>query len=175
VGLDVVKTKIESLGGSVQLESSIGSGTKITLKLPFTLAIIQALLVKISNQTYAIPTSSIVETFSIKREDVRTIGNQIKAVKVCGNILPLVELNKLLNIHGNSEENKDLTVVAVSRSAKACGLIVDSIVGEQEIVIKSLDPSLKKIKGLSGVTILGDGQIVLVLDAHSLLTPTSSD
>lgn len=166
VGMDIVKTKIEALGGTVQIESAVGKGTKVTLMLPLTLAIIKAMLIKAANQTYAIPLSQIAEVIHIKKSELKKIGN-IKAINLRGKVLPVFHLRRLLGYLEIETEN--YTAVIINREPINFGLIVDSIVGMQEIVIKTLDESLKKIEGIAGVTILGDGQVVLILDPANLI------
>ena len=166
VGMDIVKTKIEALGGTAQIESAVGKGTKVTLMLPLTLAIIKAMLIKAANQTYAIPLSQIAEVIHIKKSELKKIGN-IKAINLRGKVLPVFHLRRLLGYLELETEN--YTAVIINREPINFGLIVDSIVGMQEIVIKTLDESLKKIEGIAGVTILGDGQVVLILDPANLI------
>ena len=167
VGLDVVKNKIVSIGGNVQLETEIGKGTKVTLTLPLSLAIVEAMLVKVTDQLYAIPVSFVSEIASVKKENVRKLGN-IDATIIRGKVVPLIQLRELLNLP-HSESN-NLTTVIINREPANFGLVVDSVVGLQEIVTKSLHESLMKIEGISGVTILGDGQVVLILDPIALLS-----
>ncbi|MCD6325350.1 chemotaxis protein CheA, partial [Candidatus Bathyarchaeota archaeon] len=166
VGMDIVKTKIEALGGTVQIESAVGKGTKVTLMLPLTLAIIKAMLIKAANQTYAIPLSQIAEVIHIEKSELKKIGN-IKAINLRGKVLPVFHLRRLLGYLELETEN--YTAVIINREPINFGLIIDSIVGMQEIVIKTLDESLKKIEGIAGVTILGDGQVVLILDPANLI------
>ena len=166
VGMDIVKTKIEALGGTVQIESAVGKGTKVTLMLPLTLAIIKAMLIKAANQIYAIPLSQIAEVIHIKKSELKKIGN-IKAINLRGKVLPVFHLRRLLGYLELETEN--YTAVIINREPINFGLIIDSIVGMQEIVIKTLDESLKKIEGIAGVTILGDGQVVLILDPANLI------
>ena len=170
VGMDIVKTKVESLGGTVSIESTVGKGTKITLTLPLTLAIVKAMLIKAANQTYAIPLSMITEVISIKRSKLRKIGN-VQAVDLRGKVLPVFHLRKLLGYSKFEKEKYDALIL--SKGSFCFGLIVDSILGMQEIVIKTLDESLKRIRGIAGVTILGDGQVVLILDPISLIETKS--
>jgi len=167
VGLDVVKNKIVSLGGNVQLETEIGKGTKVTLTLPLSLAIVEAMLVKVTDQLYAIPVSFVSEIASVKKENVRKLGN-IDATIIRGKVVSLIQLRELLNLP-HSESN-NLTTVIINREPANFGLVVDSVVELQEIVTKSLPESLMKIEGISGVTILGDGQVVLILDPIALLS-----
>lgn len=167
VGLDVVKSKIESINGSVEIETNINIGTKFIIRIPLTLAIIQALLVRLGNEIYAIPLSSITEITDIKKEDIRDIqGQEIMLYR--GKTIPVVKLNKLLNIDFN-EDVDEYVVVVVRKGEKQAGLLVDSLIGQQEIVIKPLGKYLSKIKYLSGATILGNGSISLILDVNSLI------
>ena len=166
VGMDIVKTKIESLGGTVQIESAVGKGTKVTLTLPLTLAIVKAILIKVADQTYAIPLNHIDEVIRIKKSELKKIGD-VSAINLRGNILPVFHLRKILGYM--DLETEEYNAVVINRDPINFGLIVDSIVGMQEIVIKTLDESLKKIEGIAGVTILGDGQVVLILDPANLI------
>ena len=167
VGLDVVKNKIVSLGGNVRLETEVGKGTKVTLTLPLSLAIIEAMLVKVTDQTYAIPISFVSEVASVKKENVRKLGN-IEATIIRGKIIPLIQLRELLNLP--LSESRNLTTVIINREPINFGLVVDSVIGLQEIVTKPLHESLMKIEGIGGVTILGDGQVILILDPIGLLS-----
>jgi len=167
VGLDVVKNKIVSLGGNVRLETEVGKGTKVTLTLPLSLAIIEAMLVKVTDQTYAIPISFVSEIASVKKENVKKLGN-IEATIIRGKVIPLIQLRELLNLP--LSESRNLTTVIINREPINFGLVVDSVIGLQEIVTKPLHESLMKIEGIGGVTILGDGQVILILDPIGLLS-----
>ncbi|HDI12024.1 MAG TPA: chemotaxis protein CheA [Candidatus Bathyarchaeota archaeon] len=167
VGLDVVKNKIVSLGGNVRLETEVGKGTKVTLTLPLSLAIIEAMLVKVTDQTYAIPISFVSEVASVKKENVRKLGN-IEATIIRGKVIPLIQLRELLNLP--LSESRNLTTVIINREPINFGLVVDSVIGLQEIVTKPLHESLMKIEGIGGVTILGNGQVILILDPIGLLS-----
>jgi len=170
VGMDIVKTKVEALGGTVNVESTVGKGTRITLTLPLTLAIVKAMLIKVANQTYAIPLSMIAEVIGIKRFELRKIGN-IHAIDLRGKILPIFYLRRLLGYSEYEKEKYDALII--NKGSSYFGLIVDSILGMQEIVIKTLDESLKRIRGIAGVTILGNGQVILILDPISLIETKS--
>ena len=172
VGMDIVKTKIESLGGTVQIESAVGKGTKVTLMLPLTLAIVKAMLIKVADQTYAIPLNHVGEVIRIKKSELKKIGD-VSAINLRGNILPVFHLRKILGYM--DLETEEYNAVVINRDPINFGLIVDSIVGMQEIVIKTLDESLKKIGGIAGVTILGDGQVVLILDPANLISRKRKD
>ena len=163
VGMDVVKTKIAALGGTVHLETYIGQGTKTIIKLPLTLAIIQAILVKDSEQTFAIPTSQVSEIVKARKSEVRSLG-KTDAIVVRDRVIPVVHLHKLLGIEGEDEEDLELLITYLGDENTKVGLVVDSVLRQQDILVKNLNEALSGIKGISGATILGDGQVVLVLD-----------
>jgi len=163
VGLDVVKTKISALGGTVHIESQIGKGTKTTIKLPITLAIIQAILVKDTTETFAIPTSQVSEIVRVKRSDVKALG-KTNAILVRDHVIPMVHLHQLLNLPDSNEDELELLIIYLGDENTKMGLVVDSVLRQQDILVKSLNGALSGIKGMSGATILGDGQVVLVLD-----------
>lgn len=167
VGMDVVRTKIGGMGGSIKLESVLGKGTTITLKLPLTVAIIHSLMVKVGTDIYAIPIANVIRDLSIKKEDIKTIKGE-EVILIRGEVLPLIRLHKLFDIKSNGSE--ELLVVVVERSGSNVGLIVDQVIGQQEVIIKNLDNNiLKGVKGFAGATILGDGNVALILDVVTLL------
>jgi two-component system chemotaxis sensor kinase CheA len=167
VGMDVVKTKIESMGGKVRIESKIGEGTKITLKLPLTVAIVQSQIVKVGKDTYAIPITNVIRDVIIRKDQIRTIQSE-EVVVVRDEVVPLVRLHKLFGVDSNG--SNELIVVVVERNGINVGLVVDSLIGKQEIIIKSLDNRfLKGLKGFAGATIMGDGNVSLILDVGTLL------
>lgn len=163
VGMDVVKTKISALGGTVHLDSQVGKGTKTTIKLPITLAIIQAILVQDTTQTFAIPTSHVSEIVRVKQEEVRSLGKS-KAILLRDHVIPMIHLHELLGIPGSNEEEFELLIIYLGDENTKMGLVVDSVLRQQDILVKTLSETLAGIKGISGATILGDGQVVLVLD-----------
>ncbi len=169
VGMDAVKTKIESLGGMVDIETKVNEGSKFKIRLPLTLAIIQALLVDVGEEIYAVPLGSIDSTINITPGDIKTIQSQ-EVILLRGQIIPIIRLNKLLGTAaaaGDSQE--ELYVVIVHMGDQKAGVIVDTLIGQQEIVIKSLGKLLAGIKVLAGATILGDGKVALILDVGSLM------
>ncbi len=169
VGLDVVKTKIESLNGVVEVETTIGKGSKFIIRLPLTLAIIQALLVAVGNEKYAIPLNVIRDITTIKADSIRNIHGQ-EVVLNRDSVLPIVRLNKVLEVENCSCENEDeLTIVVVKKGDKHAGFIVDRLIGQQEIVIKTLGKFLSGIRFIAGATILGDGQVALIVDTNALI------
>lgn len=167
VGLDVVKTKIESLGGLVEVHSELNKGTKFIIRLPLTLAIIQALMVFVGNEKYALPLNSIKEITTIQSNSIRKVQNQ-EVVLYRNSTLPILRMNKILQVDYKSDEKDELIVVVVKKGDKMAGLVVDNLIGQQEIVIKSLGKYLSGIKVIAGATILGNGQIALIVDPNSL-------
>lgn len=169
VGLDVVKTKIESLNGIVEVENSRGKGSKFIIRLPLTLAIIQALLVTIGEEKYAIPLNVIRDITTINSEGIRKVQGQ-EVVMNRNSVLPIVRLGKMLEVPGaGSDESDELTAVVVKKGEKHAAFIVDGLIGQQEIVIKTLGKFLSGIKYIAGATILGDGQVALIVDTNSLM------
>ncbi|MEM2099242.1 MAG: chemotaxis protein CheA [Candidatus Bathyarchaeia archaeon] len=168
VGMDVVKTKITALGGTVHLDTHVGKGTKISIKLPLTLAIIQAILVNDSGQTFAIPVSQVSEIVRAKKSEIRSLG-KTDAIVVRDHVIPVVHLHKLLRLPGANEEDLELLIIYLGGEEEKLGLAVDSVIRQQDILVKALNGVLSGIKGISGATILGDGQLVLVLDMPQLV------
>ena len=169
VGLDVVKTKIESLNGVVEVETYSGKGSKFIIRLPLTLAIIQALMVKVGSEKYAIPLNVIRDITTINIDSIRNIHGQ-EVVLNRESVLPIIRLSKVLDVEASIAEVEDeMTVVVVKKGEKYAGFIVDSLIGQQEIVIKTLGKYLSGIKFIAGATILGDGQVALIVDTNSLI------
>ena len=167
VGLDVVKSKIESINGSIEIDSEMGKGTRFIIRIPLTLAIIQALLVKLGDEIFAIPLSSITEITSITNDNIRDIqGQEIFLYR--GKTIPIVRLNEIMKVESANEIDEHVVVV-VRKGERQAGLLVDNLLGQQEIVIKPLGKYLSNIKYLSGATILGNGSISLILDVNSLI------
>ena len=167
VGMDVVKTKIGGIGGSIRLESVVGKGTKINLKLPLTVAIIHSLMVKVGKDIYAIPIANVIRDLAIKKSQIKSIKGE-EVIMIRGEVLPLVRLHTLFGMNSNGSE--DLIVVVVERGGSNVGLVVDQVIGQQEVIIKNLDNNiLKGVKGFAGATILGDGNVALIIDVVTLL------
>ena len=166
VGMDVVKTTVEKLGGSVRISSKKGEGTKIRIHLPPTVAIIKSLLVKVGHETYAIPISSVIEALYVTEDNWKVIhGNPFLIVR--GKLVPAFKLRDLFNVVDGKPERE--VGIIVEKEGERYALIADTIAEQQEIVIKPLTGYLAKIRGFSGVTILGDGRVVPILDISSLL------
>jgi two-component system, chemotaxis family, sensor kinase CheA len=168
VGLDVVKSTIESLGGTVTVDSEEGKGSIFSIQLPLTLSIISVLLVEIQQEKYAIPLSSIIETAIIKKEDILHAHNQ-QVIDFRGKVVPLVFLKDIFEVPAATEEEEVASVVIVRKGEKMAGLVVDSFIGQQEVVLKSLGNYLTSVFAISGATILGDGQVALIIDCNALI------
>lgn len=168
VGLDVVKSKIEALGGDVECHSVMGEGSTFTIRLPLTLAIIQALMVKLGNEQYAISLGSIQTVEDIPVEDVKFVQGK-EVITLRGIVIPLIRLGELLEVSDMAQEQDTLTVVIIKKGDKQAGIVVDSLIGQMEIVIKSLGKYININKMISGATILGDGDIALIIDVNAII------
>ncbi len=167
VGLDVVRKHLEKLNGSVSVWSEAGKGTRFTIKIPLTLAIIQGLLVRVGDETYAIPITSVVDSHRIKPEEIRLIDNY-EVFNVRDDVVSLIRLNRLFGIHTN-EDTEYHYVVVVGAGDKKMGLIVDSLIGEEDVVIKPLRDHYTNAPGIAGANITGDGSVALIIDVGQLL------
>jgi len=168
VGMDVVKTNIEKLNGIIEIDSMVGKGTTIKLKIPLTLAIIQALLVGVQEEFFAIPLSSVLETVRITQDDIFLVEGK-SVLRLRSEVLSLVRLSDIFDIEATMEENANLYVVIIGLADSKIGLIIDRLVGQEEIVIKSLGYYLKGIEGIAGATIRGDGKVTLIVDVAALM------
>lgn len=168
VGLDVVKSMIESLNGEVEVKSKLGVGSTWTIRLPLTLAIIQALMVEVGGEKYAISLGSIQTIEDISAKDVKLVQAK-EVIQIRDLVIPLIRLNKILDIESEKDPEENLVVVIVKKGDKQAGLVVDELIGQQEIVIKSLGKYISKCKIISGATVLGDGEVALILDANTLI------
>lgn len=168
VGLDVVKNKIEGLGGDVEVSTKLGEGTKFTIRLPLTLAIIQALMVEVRDEKYAIPLNSIVTIEDVMVSDIKYV-QQKEVINLRGTVIPLVRLDEMLDCPPREEEPENLVIVIVKKGDKQTGLVIDNLLGQQEIVIKPLGKYINIHKMISGATILGDGEVALIIDSNSLV------
>ena len=169
VGMDVVRNKIEGLNGQIELSSEVGVGTLQRIKLPLTLAIIEALLVNLKNETYAIPLANIVETIDVDKKDVKVMQNE-DVIVLRGEVVPIINLGETLNVPEYKEpEAINHTIVIVKVGSKKIGLIIDQLIGQQEIVIKSLGKLFTGVRGITGATVLGNGEVALILDVLTLL------
>ena len=168
VGLDVVKTKIEALGGAVEVETELGKGSRFFIRLPLTLAIIQALLVMVGEEKYAIQLSSVHKIINITPGEIKTVQKQ-EVITYRNSVIPILRLREVLDVPGESiAEQKVMTLVIVKKGERLTGFIVDRIIGQQEIVQKSLGRYLSGTKVITSATILGDGNVALILDVNAL-------
>ena len=168
VGLDVVKSKIESLSGEVDVKSQLGVGSTWTIRLPLTLAIIQALMVIVGGEKYAISLGSIQTIETIDKTEIKLVQNE-EVINLRGTVIPLIRMNEVLDTESHPIDEDALTVVIVKKGDKMAGLVIDELIGQQEIVIKPLGKYVKQVKFITGATILGDGEVALIFDANTLL------
>ncbi|WP_440954024.1 chemotaxis protein CheW [Methanosarcina sp. Mfa9] len=167
VGMDVVKNRIENLGGSIKIESKPGKGTKFELKLPLTIALYQAMLVEVGDERYAIPFTNIIKNIEIRKEAVRHINGE-EVTMESGKVLPLLRLHSLFGLP--VEEREKLVVVVAEKAGQVIGIVVDRLLGKQEVIIKTFKSKLlEETKGFAGATIMGDGNVVLILDINTLV------
>jgi two-component system chemotaxis sensor kinase CheA len=168
VGMDVVRTNIEKINGTIEINSVIGQGSEFKIKLPLTLAIIRALMVSLGNHVYAIPLTSVIETIRMSRQSIEKVNNR-DVIVVRGKVLPLLHLDELFKVKHKTEKSDKVFVVVVNLAGEQLGIVVDSLVGEQEIVIKSLGKYIGDVPGISGATIMGDGNVALIIDVANLV------
>jgi two-component system chemotaxis sensor kinase CheA len=169
VGMDVVKRNIEKIGGQITIQSTLGIGTEIFVKIPLTLAIIDGIEVNVGTSRYTIPITSIRESFRMDEKDVISDGDGNELIMIRGQCYSLIRLHKMFNIQTQVTSISDGIMVMIEADTKAACLFVDSLVGEQQVVVKALPRYIRKIEGIAGCTILGDGGISLILDANGIL------
>ena len=167
VGLDVVKTKIEGLGGNIEVKTELGVGSTFIIRLPLTLAIIQSLMVIVGGEKYAIPLSAIQTIEDVRKDEIKHVREK-EVINLRGEVIPIIRLSEVLDIESVNDSD-NLVVVIVKKGDKQAGLVVDELIGQLEIVIKSLGKYMNNCKQISGATILGDGEVALILDANALL------
>ncbi|OYP39135.1 chemotaxis protein CheA [Rhodopirellula sp. MGV] len=168
VGMDVVRRNIESLKGSVTLNSKPGKGTVVTVRLPLTLAILDGLLISLGSEVYVIPLLSVVESFRPKRSEVKRLANNMDVVQVRGEVVPILHLHSVLNLSDAQTDPCQGLLVIVEDHDMKFALLVDDLIGQQQAVIKNLEANFRKVNGIAGATILGDGRVALILDIVSL-------
>jgi two-component system chemotaxis sensor kinase CheA len=172
VGMDIVRANIQSMGGIIDIESTVGVGTRFILKLPLTIAIMGGLLSRVENVDYVLPIGSVLETLALEKLEVKNVGRQ-PVIVLRGSTVPVLKLRTIFNVPDRfSEESADNYVVVVGSAEQKVGLIVDKLLGEQEVVIKSISKYVGELQGLSGATILGDGKVALIVDVNSILELT---
>ncbi|HON13472.1 MAG TPA: chemotaxis protein CheW, partial [Treponema sp.] len=167
VGLDVVRRQVEKLNGTVTVSSERGRGTRFTIKLPLTLAIIQGLLVRVGSEIYSIPITSVIESHRIKPSEIKMIDNY-EVFNIRNDVISLLRLNRLFGIKTNEQREYNFVVI-VGTAEKKMGLMVDSLIGEEDVVIKPLRDQFTNSPGIAGASILGDGSVSLIIDVSQLL------
>jgi len=172
VGMDVVRRNIEGLGGRVEIDSVTGEGTKISIRLPLTLAILDGLSVSVGNQLFIIPLTYITESLKPAAEDIRTIRGQGRVVQVRGEYLPVIALHEIFNLEPAVQNIHEGILVILDAEGNKAAMFVDTLVGQHQVVIKSLESNYRRVQGVSGATIMGDGSVALILDAVGLVNVT---
>jgi len=169
VGMDVVKRNISAMGGTVEIRSTPGSGSTISISLPLTLAILDGMSVKVGEEVYILPLGYVIESLQPMAIDVKEIAGQGKVVKVREEYLPLIPLYELFDIEPKFSDPSQGIIVILEAEGKKAALLVDGLVGQQQVVVKNLESNFRKVPGISGATILGDGGVSLILDVSALL------
>lgn len=170
VGMDVVKKNVERLRGKVEISTAEGKGTKFSIKLPLTMAIIDGMIVQVGAEKYIVPMLSIEESIRPKKEDVSTVQQRGELINVRGNLLPMVRLHNLYNIQPKKTNPWEALILVVEGEGQRCGILVDDLLGQQQIVIKSLGEQFHNLRGISGSAILGDGHVGLILDVGGIMS-----
>ena len=169
VGMDVVKKNVEGLNGTIAIASELGRGTRIRIKLPLTVAILDGLCLGLGDETFVLPLLAIVESLQPRPQQVKTVFGKGEVLLMRGETLPLLRLGRLLAVPAQVTVPSQGLVVIVESEGKKCGLLVDTILGQSQVVIKNLEKNYRKVEGIAGATILGDGQVALILDVHGLV------
>lgn len=168
VGMDVVRRNIQQMGGRVEIESMLGVGTRMTVRLPLTLAILDGMSVAVGNQTYIVPLSCVVESFQPQAGDIRTVNNEARVIGVRGEFLPVLALSDLFKLTPCCDDPTQGIMVVIDADGNKAALVVDALLGQHQVVIKSLEANYRRVPGISGATIMGDGQVALILDAPAI-------
>lgn len=168
VGMDVVRRNIQSMGGRVEIDSMLGVGTRMTVRLPLTLAILDGMSIAVGDQTYILPLSYVIESFQPQLGDIKTLSNQARVIQVRGEYLPVVVLHELFNIKPNARDFSQGIMVVIDADGIKAALFVDALVGQHQVVIKSLEANYRRVNGISGATIMGDGHVALILDVSAI-------
>ncbi len=168
VGMDVVRRNIQSMGGRVEIESMLGIGTRITVRLPLTLAILDGMSVAVGDQRYILPLAAVVESLQPRAEDIKTMANQGRVVQVRNDYLPLVALHEIFGLQAAVTDLTQGILVILDADGTKAALFVDALVGQHQVVIKSLEANYRRVPGISGATIMGDGTVAMILDASAI-------
>ncbi len=168
VGMDVVRRNIQSMGGRVEIDSMLGVGTRMTVRLPLTLAILDGMSIAVGDQTYILPLSYVIESFQPQAGDIKTLSNQARVIQVRGEYLPVVALHEVFNIKQRAGDFTQGIMVVIDADGIKAALYVDALVGQHQVVIKSLEANYRRVQGISGATIMGDGHVALILDVSAI-------
>jgi two-component system chemotaxis sensor kinase CheA len=169
VGMDVVKKNITSLGGTVEIDSAEGYGMRVAVRLPLTLAIMDGMSVGVGEEVYILPLSSVVESFQVNQEGIKTVGGSGRVVEVRDEYMPVIELEKVFQVPRFDWEHSSGIMVVVEAEGGRVALLVDELLGQQQVVVKNLESNYRKVNDVSGATIMGDGRVALILDVGSLV------
>ena len=175
VGMDVVKRNIGAMGGAVEIRSARGFGTTISISLPLTLAILDGMSVRVGEEVYILPLGYVVESLQPNAADIKNISGQGKVIRVRGEYLPLIALHELFNITPQHCDPTAGILVILESEGRRAALFVDELVGQQQVVVKNLESNYRKVPGISGATILGDGGVSLIIDVAALLRSNRRD
>jgi two-component system chemotaxis sensor kinase CheA len=168
VGMDVVKKNIAALNGTVEIDSSEGYGMRVSVRLPLTLAIMDGMSVGVGDEVYILPLSSVVESFQVKQDAVNTVAQGSRLVKVRDEFMPVIEMEKVFQVPREDGRSSDIMVVVEAEGSRVA-LLVDELLGQQQVVVKNLESNYRKVPNVSGATILGDGKVALILDTSALV------
>jgi two-component system chemotaxis sensor kinase CheA len=169
VGMDVVKKNITALGGTVEIESAEGYGMRVSVRLPLTLAIMDGMSVRVADEVYILPLASVIESFQVKPADINTMAQGARVVKVRDEYMPVVELEQIFQVPRFEHNGSTTIMVVIEADGQRVSLMVDELLGQQQVVIKNLESNYRKVPNVSGATILGDGKVALILDTSSLV------
>jgi two-component system chemotaxis sensor kinase CheA len=169
VGMDVVKRNIAALNGTVEIDSAEGYGMKVSIRLPLTLAIMDGMSVGVGDEVYILPLSSVVESFQVKSDAVSTVGQGAHLVKVRDEYMPVIELEKVFQVPRFDFDKSSDIMVVIEADGSRVALLVDELLGQQQVVVKNLESNYRKVPNISGATILGDGKVALILDTGALV------
>jgi two-component system chemotaxis sensor kinase CheA len=167
--MDVVRKNIKALGGNIEVHSTGGQGASFTIRLPLTLAILDGQLVRVGTETYIVPLVSIIESLQIKPENVNTVAGQLEVYKLRNDYIPFIRMHEVFGTAGHSNAVHGGLMVIVEGDGKRAGLVVDDLLAQQQVVIKSMETNYCRIEGLSGATILGDGTVAFIVDVAGLI------
>ncbi|MCB2022665.1 MAG: chemotaxis protein CheW, partial [Burkholderiaceae bacterium] len=169
VGMDVVKRNITSLGGTVEIDSAEGFGMRVSVRLPLTMAIMDGMSIGVADEVYIVPLSSVIESFQVQPGMIRTIGGNGRVVEVRDEIMPVLDLEHVFNVPRDGAAQAASIMVVVEAEGGRVGLLVDELLGQQQVVVKNLEANYRRVDDVSGATIMGDGRVALILDIASMV------